>query len=258
MPKYRLYIDESGTPDYPRGNMQWETCLGLTGVIILSEEYENVLTPRITTLKRILIDDLDALPVLHREEIIAKTGAFKRLADPEIEARFNGELIAIFKEVDYTVCCAVIDKQSHKNTYVSPAHPYHYCLEILLERYTDFLNKKGAVGDVMAESRGGTEDLKLKDEYARFYANGNEYRKKALVQAVLTSKEIKMKKKSEMITGLEFADILAVPTKIDVLATYGKAVIGENFNKQIIDAIQTKYFRGGLFGKIKGYGKKLL
>ena len=220
-----MYVDESGTPKYPKGNQLWETCLGLTGVIISSEEYERSLQPRIARLKRILTDDLDNLPILHREEIAQKVGIFKLLANPETEVSFNAELLSLFREVDFTICCAVIDKQAHKDTYYNPTHPYHYCLEILLERYTDFLNKKNAIGDVMAESRGGTEDMKLKDEYSGFYQKGNEYRSKMLVQKVLTSKEIKMKKKTEMINGLELADLLAVPTKLDVLASYGKTTI---------------------------------
>ena len=39
---------------------------------------------------------------------------------------------------------------------------YHYCLALLLERFTFFLEQKQVRGDVMAESRGGKEDKRLK------------------------------------------------------------------------------------------------
>jgi hypothetical protein len=37
--------------------------------------------------------------------------------------------------------------------------PYYYCLALLLERFTFFLEQRNAVGDVLAESRGGKEDM---------------------------------------------------------------------------------------------------
>ena len=40
---------------------------------------------------------------------------------------------------------------------------------ILLERYIFFLENEGAQGDVMAESRGGKEDMRLKKSFSRLY-----------------------------------------------------------------------------------------
>lgn len=255
--KYRLYIDESGTHKYPKRNNLWDKCLGLTGVIISQDEYRDVLQPRIRDLKTMFVEDLDDLPIFHRDEMTRRVGCFNKLLKKDFQEEFNIAYLSLLTEMDFTICCVVIDKEVHKNTYKTPDHPYHYCLATMLERYVDFLDKKDAVGDVMAESRGGEEDLALKQIYRDFYDKGTEYRRSPLVQRTLTSRELKMKRKSERVNGLELADLLAIPTKIDVLITYGKAELKENFSKRIIEAIQTKYYRNWL-GKVKGYGKKII
>jgi hypothetical protein len=198
------------------------------------------------------------LPILHRKEIADQEGCFSKLADKEFEHTFNTEFLNMIKEVKFKVCTIVIDKQAHKNTYVNPEHPYHYCLELLLERYVAYLGNVKGTGDVLAESRGGKEDLELKGEYEKFYEKGSQYQSLEKVQKHLTSKQIKMKKKSEKIEGLELADLLSVPTKLDVLQTYGQITLEENFNKQIIEALKGKYYCSPVFGNLKGYGKKLI
>lgn len=257
--KFRMYVDESGTHNYPKSNNDWERALGLTGVIISQEEYDSVLQPRLKTIKKLFTDDLDNLPVLHRDDISKKIGVFKKLQDESFRTDFNQQILQLLKDLKFTICCVVIDKKDHKDTYNSPTHPYYYCFQLLLERYSGFLNKEKAIGDVLAESRGGIEDLELKTVYESFYDKGNSYRPRDLVQKVLTSRELKMKKKTEKIEGLELVDLLAIPTKLDVLATYRKTVLKENFNKNIIDVIQSKYHTSsGPIIQTKGYGKKIV
>jgi hypothetical protein len=258
MKKYRLYIDESGTHKYPKNDNLWEKSLGLTGIIVCSEINEAVLQPRIRGLKKLFIDDLDEpLPVFHRDEMTRRLGCFKKLADDEFRGAFDAAFLGLLGELDFTICCVVIDKQVHRDTYKYPAHPYHYCLTTMLERYVNFLDTRSATGDVMAEARGGQEDMALKKVYADFYEAGTEYRRPVVVQRTLSSKELKMKRKVEQVNGLELADLLAIPTKLDVLSTYGKTALQDNFNKKIIDNVQGKYFKNWM-GTVKGYGKKII
>ena len=64
-----------------------------------------------------------------------------------------------------------LDKKSHQDTYqVWRYDPYHYCLALLLERFTFFLEHQEVKGDVMAESRGGKEDMRLKKSFLGFGA----------------------------------------------------------------------------------------
>jgi hypothetical protein len=68
----------------------------------------------------------------------------------------------------------VIDKLKHSQRYqVWRFDPYHYCLAILVERYVLWLRAQKSVGDVMAESRGGKEDRRLKDSFNRVFTGGS-------------------------------------------------------------------------------------
>jgi len=259
MTKYRLYIDESGTHDYSTSEDLKHRYLALVGVCISEAQNIEKLQPGMLGLKRIVADDPDDLPVLHREEIINKKGAFAKLNDPQVEASFNKEFLTLLAEMDYTICAVVLDKKSHLERYQQAAlHPYHYCLNMLLERYTFHLAEHGGRGDVLAEARGKKEDQALREEYTRFYEHGTFYRKPQHIQQVLTSKELKLKQKTKGIVGLEFADLLSLATKLDTLYAYKVLPsLSENFCKTIIDNIQKKY-RFSTGGTSKGFGKKLV
>jgi hypothetical protein len=256
---YRLYIDESGDHNYSSSDLIKKRYLGLTGIFIEKEIYENDVQPRILNIKKLFTTDPDNLAILHHEDIINKTKWFTKLFDQDVEEEFNKQLISLVKDVNYTICCVVIDKKIHFQKYKTSAeHPYHYCLKSMMERYTHFLEKRGR-GDVMAETRGKKEDNALQTAYSNFYFNGTYFRSPKYVQAVLTTNEIKIKGKDKGIAGLEFADLLSLVTKLDVLRTF-EAIpdLAENFNKRLIGFIQEKYCRGNNTNRIKGYGKKML
>ena len=52
--------------------------------------------------------------------------------------------------------------------------PYHYCLAVMLERYVLFLERTKGIGDIMAESRGGKEDNRLKDFPNKYFLIDND------------------------------------------------------------------------------------
>lgn len=188
---YRLYIDESGDhsygkkefkklrvsskgetfefplphfPDLEKGDKRY---LGLTGCIVNSEKYRLQFHSRLEELKqKHFPHNPDEPLILHRAEIINKRGPFWRLRHSEKEKDFNEEFLTFLREMDYTVITVVIDKKAHVERYQEFAfHPYHYCLGAMLERYCGFLHFNNAKGDVLAESRGGSEDKQLKEAY---------------------------------------------------------------------------------------------
>ncbi len=104
----------------------------------------------------------------------------------------------------------------------------------------------------MAESRGGKEDKRLKDSFSKLWEEGTEYVSPERFHNVFTSKQLKVKPKSNNISGLQIADIIAHPSRNEIL--------NENdlldrplapFAKKIIDILQNKYYRhqGRIFGK---------
>ena len=147
-----------------------------------------------------------------------------------------------------------LDKKKHAETYGGWNNdPYHYCMAILLERFNFWLNRRGAKGDVMAESRGGKEDRRLKNEFRNLWTCGTDRVNPEQFQASLTSRELKIKTKAANISGIQLADLLANPSRSQILAERGLQGrrLGE-FAEKIIAVLETKYDRDetGVRGKI--------
>jgi len=259
--RYRLYIDESGDHTYSNSDDSEKRYLGLTGCIFELGYYHNEFQPSFEEFKRKhFAYDPDDTVILHRKELINKQGHFSQLIDKDKEINFNESLLSIIRDSKYTVVTVVIDKNAHKKRYGEIAfHPYHYCLVALLERFCGFLHIYNMVGDVLAESRGGQEDMQLKEAYRRAYESGTNLRDASYFQQVLTSMEIKLKPKLANVSGLQLADLLAYPCKQDILLInrriekyYGK------FGKKIMEIVQKKYNFRSMTGQVEGYGKVFL
>jgi len=161
--------------------------------------------------------------------------------------------LALMKSWEYTVISVCLDKKNHKETYTTWRYdPYHYCLAVLLERFVFFLNRKNIQGDVMAESRGGKEDRRLKDSFARLWEEGTDYVDQEQFQKALTSKQLKVKLKTNNISGLQLADLLAHPSRNEILQEQG--LLGKDlgfFAQKVVEVLQKKYYQhdGKMFGK---------
>lgn len=262
MTLYRLYVDEVGNHDLTHADDPNERFLSLTGVILESNYVLHVLQPEIEEIKRNFFQcDPDEPIVLHRKELVNKRFPFQALRDPEIEQRFNTVLLTALARWDYHVVTVVIDKKTHRDQYqVWHYHPYHYCLAVLLERFVLFLYHNGGRGDVMVEARGGKEDSKLKDSYVRLYERGTDNIPPERWQGHLTSCELKIKPKSANIAGLQLADLIAHPSRREILIDRHLIVDTRDIFGDQISAIlrQSKYYRNERTGQIEGYGKKLL
>jgi hypothetical protein len=261
MKLYRLYIDESGDHTYYKTEDPAKRYLGLTGILIEYEYYRTTFQPELESLKQKHFPHSPDEPViLHREDIINRRGPFWRLREPEKERLFNEDLLQFLSDQIYCIITVVIDKKSHIEQYGDEAyHPYHYCLTALLERYCGYLNFCSSRGDVMAESRGGTEDRLLKRAYKRLYEKGSNQRDEKFFQKALTSCEIKLKPKWKNIAGLQIADTLAHPCKQEILAEKNVCTVPKyNFGMEICRCIISKYNQQVYEGRIWGYGKVFL
>ncbi len=252
--KYRIYIDEVGNPDLESSENPNHRYLSLTGVIVELEQVNQIVFPQMEELKRKYFGSHPDDPVIfHRKELVNFKQPFASLHDESIRETFNGELLGLFKAWDYQVVSVCIDKKKHKETYgVWRYEPYHYCLAVLLERYIHFLKQHDYSGDVMAESRGGKEDKRLKTSFERLWNQGTEFVGQEQFQAKLTSKQLKVKPKSNNISGLQLADLLAHPSRNEILSEQ-KLLSRElaPFACEIISILQSKYYQkdGRMFGK---------
>ena len=256
MKKYRIYIDETGNSDLKSSDNPNHRFLSLTGVIIDLEYVAQTIRPEIEKLK---LDYFASHPddpvVLHRKEILSAQSPFHSLKNSDIRKKFDAELLNLLLRWDYSVITICIDKQKHRQSYLTSRHPYHYCLEILLERFIFFLDRVNSVGDVMAESRGGKEDKILKKVFNRLYRNGSGYITSDRFEKRLTSCQLKVKNKSNNVSGLQIADLLAHPSRNELLKEHGlfqKEL--PTFGAEIIKILHQKYYRDG----DTLYGKKML
>jgi hypothetical protein len=121
-----------------------------------------------------------------------------------------------------------------------------------MERYVLFLEQHSVQGDVMAESRGGKEDRKLKDSFTRLWKDGTDYISPDRFQAVLTSKQLKVKPKANNVSGLQIADIIAHPCRAEILLENNmRETKLAPFAEKIVEILGKKYYQynGKLYGK---------
>ena len=252
--KYRIYIDEVGNPDLESSDNPNHRFLSLTGVILELGYVSKVVHPQMEELKKKFFDyHPDELLIFHRKEMLNAKTPFESLKDENVRSKFDKDLLNHLSEWNYTVISVCLDKKRHKDSYTTWLyHPYHYCLEVLLERFVFFLNRKNCKGDVMAESRGGKEDMKLKKAFYSLHEKGTHFVEAERFQNTLTSKQLKVKSKSNNITGLQLADLLAHPSRNEILDEQKllKKEIAP-FARSVIEILKGKYYQQDdrIFGK---------
>ena len=155
------------------------------------------------------------------------------------------DVIAFLEGAEFTIVTVVLDKTAHRKRYVSPDAPYDYCMEVVMERYQSRLEVMGAVGDIMAESRNGKMDKQLKALYARCWRTGTRFISASQYQARFTSKELKIKEKEANIAGLQVADLIAAPSKLDILSGWGRLIPMSPFTQRVNAALRKKYMQVG-------------
>lgn len=154
----------------------------------------------------------------------------------------------------------VIDKLDHLTRYGRWAEdPYHYCLAILLERFQLWLaGTGGGRGDVMAESRGGREDRRLKAEFERIFRQGTMNVGHVDFVARFTSSQLKVSPKDKNVAGLQLADPIAHPSFAAIKARRESTDLPANFGGQVAQILEASKYRRRWDGQIRGYGTKWL
>ena len=257
MTKYRMYVDESGNSDLNYTGDPNSKFLALTGVVIDLEHVRNKVHPEMESLKTAYFDSHPDEPViLHRSDIMNRRGAFQPLRDSRVNNTFGREILKCLKEWEYVVITVCLDKEKHVKHYGTWSRdPYHYCMEVLLECFCVLMCQLHSTGDVMAESRGGKEDRRLKDEFRKLWENGTDGLEPESIQRLLTSRELKVKPKSANTAGLQLADLIVNPSRSEILAENGLLGRGLGaFAREIVNVLGEKYYRRGDII----YGKKFL
>jgi hypothetical protein len=107
----------------------------------------------------------------------------------------------------------------------------------------------------MAESRGGREDKRLAASFHRLWEQGTDYVCAATFQTRQTSRQLKVKPKASNIAGLQLADLIAHPSRNEILHDHGLLPRPiAPFAHSVIEILRTKYDQQ--HGRI--YGKKFI
>lgn len=260
-PEYRLWLDESGDHTYRLLDDPNRRYLALLGIFMTLQHYREVAHPQLESLK---VDqfgqDPDSPIVIHREDIINRRGPFAPLQNSAQAKAFDDSLIALLSTWDFHIIFVVIDKKSRYEMYPdNPLHPYHTALALVLERYASFLRMVNSTGDVMAESRGGREDRLLKEAFQAICEGGTRIHGPGFFQSVLTSRKIKIRRKTENIAGLQIADVLAHPMKFEALREYELVSPGPlTFGRKLCQALRGKLYQNSAKATVRGYGLKVI
>jgi len=255
--KYRVYIDEAGNSDIESSDNPNHRFLSLTGAIVELDYVANILHPELERLKTSFFSTHPDEPIiLHRKEIVNGKHPFESLLDSKTRMRFDMELLRLLQRWEYVAITICLDKKHHKETYTTwRFDPYHYCLAMLLERFALFLNRNNAIGDSMAESRGGKEDRRLKDSFERLWQSGTDYVDSAMFQKCFSSRQLKVKSKLNNIAGLQLVDLIAHPSRNEILQENGFLSESKDiFGKKICNILGDKYDKVGE----QVYGKKFI
>jgi hypothetical protein len=258
-----MYVDECGTDDIVSCHIDAHRYLGLTGVIISHEQTAAYANPQLNALKQAHLAqaDPDAPPiVLHRSDFLGLKGPYERLKDEARMAAFLNALHVYLSGLEHTVITVVIDKLAMlRMEHWVNKEPYHYCAEVLAEKFVQFLERKESTGDVWAESRKGRKNKLLQRHFARACENGTRYVEDSnRFAARLETFDIQFREKKHNCTGLQIADVYAKPSLDRILRPridgYATSPFSDRFGQLLVDH---KYDRSNT-GWLKGYGMKFL
>jgi hypothetical protein len=253
-----MYVDEVGNATLKQVEHPDNQYLSLTGVIFDTEYARCVLTPRLEEMKHCYFASHPDDPVIfHRYKLIKALPPFQALLTPERRSAFGSDILALARDLEYTAVTAIVDKAEMLRRYtVWQEDPYHYAMEILLERYVLWLKGKHATGDVFAEERGKKEDGRLAEAFGDLVSRGTGYVKACASH--LANHAITFRPKRANVAGLQIADMLAQPSYQDFKMRRLNLPPLTGLTAQLAAVLNASKYRRSSSGVIDGYGRKWL
>ena len=206
---YRMYLDEVGVDAMKRLNEDNFRYLSLTGVVMKKDHARDYLVPAFDRIKAdILHQDPDSPICFHRVDIRNCRGPFEPLKDTSTREEFDRRILQVMSDADYRVITAFIDKQwMTGQTHWQQTHPYHFLMEIIVEKYAQFLHRMNSFGDIMPEARGKNQDNALQREFYGYRLGGTRYADYQMTRKRIPSTQLKFRTKKDNISGLQLCDL---------------------------------------------------
>lgn len=256
---YRLYMDEVGTDSLTHVDKDKHRYLSLTGLVIDIQHSATKLEPNMNWIKaNILKHDPDDPIILHRTDILGRKGQFSILNSEDVCARFDASILRLAKSTEFTAITAFIDKQAMlKKHNWRQKEPYLYLMQIMVEKYVQFLERKGSIGDIMPEARGNPKDASLQAAYTEVRSKGTYYVPKVKMESYLRAANLKFRTKKDNIAGLQLCDLFAHPSHIYARKSIGHDVNPGVFGEKMIEILVSEKYDRSKNGHITGYGVKI-
>lgn len=258
---YRLYVDEVGHNQVKTLDHDRQRYLSLTGVAMQISHARDVLEPMLNLIKgRVFNHDPDNPICLHRKEILGLKGPYEILRDEEVKNDFNRSIMKVFNEVEYVVITALIDKPwMLRQEHWQNQNAYNILMEIIAEKYAQFLERVGGSGDIMPEGRDKKANRELQSAFDAVMNNGTHFVSAHRMSYRIRAKTLKFRTKQHNIAGLQLCDLLAHPSHIYVRAQMGHHVTLGPFSTRVVNILRTeKYDKSPHSGRVLGYGYKHL
>ncbi|MEO9628996.1 MAG: DUF3800 domain-containing protein [Sulfitobacter sp.] len=251
-------MDEVGTDDLSCLDNDNHRYLSLTGVIIQLSDVDVFLNPALRNIKREVFEtDPDEIVHLHRSDIVRRKKVFGQLNSNAKRELFDGLVLSLVQEADYKVITVLIDKLAMtERRHWENKHPYHYLMEIMVEKYVQFLERQNDIGDIMPEARQGKKDSALQNEYSRIWSDGTRFKSAQDIQGRLRAKSLKFRRKQDNISGLQLCDLIAHASHMYVRSRQSHAVAIGKFSRPIVKVLVEEKYDRSYRGRIEGYGYK--
>lgn len=257
---YRMYLDEVGVDAMKRLHDDNFRYLSLTGVIMKTDHARDYLVPAFDRIKAdILNQDPDSPVCFHRVDIRNFRGPFQPLRDDDKREEFDRRILQIMSDADYRVITALIDKQwMTMQTHWIQTHPYHFLMEIIVEKYAQYLKRMAGTGDIMPEARGNNQDKELQFQFSRYRLAGTRYADSALTLSRLPRSSLWFRTKKDNIAGLQLCDLLAHPSHFTIRQNLKHQVYLGPFGERVSEILVRQKYDRSYSGDVRGYGFKAL
>ncbi len=235
---YKLFLDESGTPNPLSANDKTFPYFVLSGIIIQDNQSERL---------KIWADRIrfkywgDLGIVFHSKEIGRKENSFHILRDINIERNFQHDLFTFLNSNGLKCIIVTIDKRKAQQLQWTLKDIYDNSTDKMIQLFIEFLKNKKASGQVIFESAGTQKDIAFYKNYIHYLANGLPslgLDHKAM-KKILTS--ISFVSKNNHDIESQIADLLAYPAGYQCLVNEGKKVFNTNsYQEKMCQILQNK------------------
>lgn len=256
MDNYYLFLDESQTHT---NGANFFFCVA--GFIVKKEDYESILTPELNSLKsniwkneknptNLVLHEKEVREAANRSQQLKKIkGHFRLFRQKKAQKDLYNGMADIAKNANCTVIGAVVEKDLLNQYFDTSSRTDEYLMsmQIILENFCQFLQKRGATGCVFVESRGEQDSI-VRMHYNHVKAMGTMFVNPQTMQLLL--KEIEFPEKNSNNPGLQVADFVPNPLARNA-AKKGQ------YKPNIYQTLRVLRYDGGV-GKQTRFGVKLI